>query len=155
MFCKHRLEIAGRQLRLEVDVSSRFVEALQALPDDVTELEILDGYRNAVPPGSATRVALVGDGLRIELPNSYWPPAVSRDAVVAALRRTPRLALEVTHPSALPVDGSTGWQRNGLPGRRLIVDGRVLDASEQPVLPLLEIRARKPDHAFLPDLVGF
>ena len=155
-FCNHNLgAAAGRHLRYEVDVSPQFLARLDALPADVKDLEILHGFRQAPSVDPSVQVALVGDGLRVEFSRTDPVPRVNRVAVIAALHRTPRLALEVTHASAAPITAAAGWQRNGLPGRRLIVDGRNLEFAEQPVLPVLEIRARQPGGMFLPDLVGF
>ena len=141
----------GSTLRYEIDISPDFLGRLESLPDDVRELEVVQGFRFARRDNPDARVMLIGAGLRVEL-GAALTHTVARDGLIRALRASPRLALEAANLADSAVQG---WQKNGLPGRRLSVGDRVLSPEEQTILPLFEIRAREPGGVRLLLLAGF
>jgi hypothetical protein len=137
-------------LTYEVNVSREFVAALEGLPKEVVELEVIHGFQTATP--ATPKATLSGDGFKADFGESSIH-TVPKAPLIAALRRSPKLTLEA---HGLPEQAlMTGWQRNGLPDRRLLSAGELLDAHQHPALPLLEIRARETTRTRLLLLGGF
>ena len=139
-------------LRLEVDLSPEFLATLEALPADVQQLELLHGFRNAKMANREAEVTLIAEGLRVEF-GPTLTHTIPRDEFLRAAGASPRIAIEAQNLASPAI--LEGWQRNGLPGRRLLSEGRTVNADQQRILPLLEIRARGKSGSRLLLVAGF
>jgi hypothetical protein len=102
------------------------------------------------------------DGVRLPVPE-WIPPAEMGPLQALSMRSTRPLVLDpqglarvarpgsvleirlvsrVKGPIRSPIRSFCGWQRNPLPGRTLLLDGRVAGPEEAPILPMLELRFR-------------
>ncbi|MGE5243941.1 MAG: hypothetical protein ACM3SQ_06915, partial [Betaproteobacteria bacterium] len=135
------LPYAGSALHYEVDVSDDVVNEIERLPARIHSFELVQGFRGAKIANPDISVILGGQGLRVEL-GAAAVHTIGRREIVDALTKSHTLTLDVTSsPRPILIEG---WQKNGLPHRRLMTAGRVLSPIQEPLLPLFELRARDP-----------
>jgi hypothetical protein len=135
-----RFPARAQTIELALDVSPVFVEKLQALPADVVDIEIFQGFRLLRLGSAQIRTTLFIGDTELPLTSATLLDQIDRATVANAFATSRRVVLRAEN---LPPDALIeGWQRNGVPGRTLTTD-RAITPDVDKVLPMLEIRARR------------
>ncbi|MCX7823931.1 MAG: hypothetical protein N2689_00030 [Verrucomicrobiae bacterium] len=132
----------GAKLEYTVRLSPRFVETLkEALRSQTTAIEF--GIGLVYHPVWAVKIG----GQVMDTQPAQWPHSRTMDksAFLEAISRSSEVSLVVENATSR-IASLSGWQRNGLPDRKLC-------GFECPVLPLFEIRVR--DANGVATVVGF